>query len=115
VVLSPAHAHALLRLLDRVLERNHSKDHSLGDVHQRLSDAIWLSRWLRENVVLKLQETHILDLTEAVLVMLDELQWSEDDCRLLQAVSHQLSLVNSMPAISDASWKKPNLAAVASR
>ena len=114
VVLSPAQAHALLKLLDRALSQVGDEDQKLGEVHQRLSDAVSLSQWLRENVALELHAVEIVDLAEALVVMLDQHSWSDRECEALQAVVDRLSSAASMPPMVNSALERPNVATVAS-
>ena len=96
LVFSPADAKTLSKLLDRVLLNVEATDHLLGELRERLSDRLSLSRWLRENISFELDALEIIDLAEAVVVGLHEHAWSDADCKALQAIANQLS-TTAMP------------------
>jgi hypothetical protein len=96
-----------MKLLDRVLSHDDYNDHTLADVRERLSDSAWLASWLRENVNLELSDLELIDLVEAILVMLDEHRWSDEDCRALETISQRLSSRNIGPTATDLVSERP--------
>jgi hypothetical protein len=82
------------------LSQDDCNDHTLANVHERLSDSAWLAGWLRENVYLELSDLELIDLVEAILVMLDEHRWIDEDCRALEAIVDRVSSGMSMPVMT---------------
>jgi hypothetical protein len=100
VTLSQSEAQWLLALLDRVLAQADCKGNTLADVHERLSDSAWLSGWLRENVLLELNDVETIDLIEAMVIMLEEHTWSDQECSALAAIADRVSPGISMPVMT---------------
>ena len=108
VTLSEFQACALSRLLDKLLSQAGDNEIDLVDFWDRLSDSLWLARWLGETVSVEVNAGEILDLLEALTVMLDEGRWTDQDCEALQAVVERLTSATSMPASVGSIAKTPS-------
>jgi hypothetical protein len=112
-VFSPIQAHALLRLLKRAFSQDCQAEHGLTIVIDQLTDCLWLSGWMRENVILELHSKQIVDLSEALVAMLNERQWGDDDRQVLHAIIDRLSASIVTPINVDTITQKSNKCAVA--
>ena len=107
LVLSRAQACALSELLNGLLSKVSCRRDDLADVYERLSDSLWMARWLKENVRMELQAEEMISLLETVLATVNEYQWRDEEARALREVIHQLSVVPSMLAVGDSVVKSP--------
>jgi hypothetical protein len=113
-IIPQTHAVTLLMLLDQALSQVNDEDHHLADLHDRLADAVWLSRWCLKDVALELRPAEIIDVSEAVIAMLNEREWSDDECRALQSIVDRFSLPVYLSGTRDATDNSGCISRVAS-
>jgi len=90
ITISQPHAESLVRLLD-CFSTKHGLQDELEGLFQHVSDAFWLAGWLREDVNLTLKSQELIDLLKAIVIMLNEYDWTDSDGEALEAICKELS------------------------
>jgi hypothetical protein len=110
VTLSRGCADALRSLVDRLTSESTTGPSVFAALRERLDDALWLARWLREEVSLELRSEEKIALMEAVLTSLSAAV-SGEETRGLEELSRQLSCHGDAwgvaKACSEGRWTLP--------
>jgi hypothetical protein len=102
VTLSRGGADALRSLVGRMTSESTTGPSDFAALRERLDDALWLSRWLREEVSLELRSEEKIALMEAVLTSLSA-NVSGEETRGLEELSRQLSCPGDAWGVAKAS------------
>jgi hypothetical protein len=111
VLLSPADAVALARVLDRARTANDEQGSCFQEIRDQLSDSLWVAGWLKGKVELELQTAQMIDLLAAVVASLAGANLTADEEHSLDAIVGQLNSNSAAAGSIEPQGARPSAAA----
>lgn len=97
ITLPQSQAVILLKLLERLSATSGEQNQILDDVCQKLSDALWLARWLRKSVSWDLSGDDLINISQALAHAIEQDDWCDDEYFAIREVAGQLDLPLTPP------------------